>query len=1005
MNQAINTCITGLNNIGQGFWNYAVDIFIQSSVLIILLLIIDFVLRKRGRAIFRYCLWMLVFIKLIMPASFTLPTGIGYWMGDYFSSEFSLAKWIPQTEEIVPTTLDTHQGSIPLEPVVTNETAVTDIHQGLIPLEPVMTNETAVTGIELETICWQGFVFLGWLVGMLVLLALLVQRICFVTGLIAQGRPANKRSLDMLDECCCQMGIRQNIELRLSDNTFSPAVCGLFKPMILMPAKILEKLSREKLKTVFIHELAHIKRADIWVSLVQTMLQIVYFYNPLVWLANGMIRRVREQAVDEMVLVTLKPETKNYSNTLIDIAEMAFRRPNFSLRLIGVVESKKALERRIKHILNRPVPKSSKLGSLGLIATIVIGIILLPMGSSSIAGPGNTHKDSREHSETYTIVPGLRVGDYKLGMSKDELLKRLRKTKGDSLREVGNSILADGVILHITDDSVKGITVLRPLYKFANGLGVGDSEQKIKQAFGDNFHLEETQGKDFLTYKDEGLVFEIHKNNRTVMEISVTQRNSREHSETNTIVPGLRVGDYKLGMSKDEVLKRLRKTKGDSLPKAANSISADGIILNFIDDSVNSIDVLSPLYKFANGLGIGDSEQKIKQTFGDDFLLKEFEVKDFLIYENEGLQFEIHKKNRTVMEFTVTKNISRRSGGSSAKEIKSVNEYGDVRWKDLSKLDLSTRKRFIATLTFNQKTVWPEQAKMPPGSDPNKILTDALNPGLGVRELHQQGVTGKGVNVAIIDQPVYLVHPEFAGKIVAYHDTGCETNESSMHGPLVTSLLVGTNCGTAPDARVYYAAAPSWKADAAYYAKGLDWIIAQNEKLPQEEKIRVVSVSASPNQSSWANRQMWDRACARAEADGIMVLDCTDDSHRGFIGRCWYDARYPESVARCNPWAPPNTEFRFNPGGIGILVPSSPRTAAEDGDVPGYQYAGRGGLSRAIPYCAGVLAMGWQVNPELPPEQMRELLYKSAYTKRNGAKIIYPRKFILFVKRTAPRTK
>ncbi|MBA7623760.1 hypothetical protein ES703_31159 [subsurface metagenome] len=43
--------------------------------------------------------------------------------------------------------------------------------------------------------------------------------------------------------------------------------------------------------------------------------------------------------------------------------------------------------------------------------------------------------------------------------------------------------------------------------------------------------------------------------------------------------------------------------------------------------------------------------------------------------------------------------------------------------------------------------------------------------------------------------------------------------------------------------------------------------------------------------------------------------------------------------------------------------------------------------------------MGWQVNPELSPEQMRELLYKSAFTKKNGAKIINPKKFIHLVKK------
>ncbi len=574
----------------------------------------------------------------------------------------------------------------------------------------------------------------------------------------------------------------------------------------------------------------------------------------------------------------------------------------------------------------------------------------------------------------------------------------------------------------ISGDRVTEIRHHETGYLFRGKLQVGSSLDEVLEVIGKPKQTVEgslNKFKDGVLYKDidgrKGLCYyassaqsvRMFFANYKITALYITRSDFGEgrtlkkvRSENNTIVPGQRVGDYKLGMSKDEVLKSLRKTKGDSLREAGNSISVNGIIFNIIDDLVSSIDILSPDYKFANGLGIGDSEQKIKQTFGNNFQLKETEWKDFLIYENEGLQFEIHKKNRTVMEFTVTQKNARELGGSLAKEIKSVKEFDDVRWKNLSKLDLSRRKRLIATLTFNQKTVWPEQAKMPPGGDPNKILTDALNPGLGVRELHQQGVTGKGVNVAIIDQPVYLVHPEFAGKIVAYHDTGCETDESSMHGPLVTSLLVGTNCGTAPDARVYYAAAPSWKMDAAYYAKGLDWIISQNKKLPFSEKIRVVSVSAAPNQSSWANRQMWDRACARAEADGIMVLDCTDDSRRGFIGRCWYNARVPESVAQCNAWAPPNREFRGNPTDMGILVPSSPRTAAEDGSVPGYQYAGRGGLSRAIPYCAGVLAMGWQVNPDLSPEQMRELLFKSAFTKKNSAKIIYPKKFIRLVRRT-----
>ncbi|MHC4426456.1 MAG: M56 family metallopeptidase [Planctomycetota bacterium] len=501
MNQAINTCITGLNSLGQGFWDYAAGVFIQASVLIVLLLIIDFMVRKRVRAVFRYCLWMLLFVKLVLPASFTLPTGIGYWLGDYFPSDVSIAKFVPQTEEAVP--------------------MVINIPQWYTFSETPTMNETVPTGIELESISWQGLVFSGWLVGILVLLAILVRRIYFIRGLIAKSRPANERSLEMLEECRCQIGIRRNIELRLTGNELSPAVCGLFKPIILIPSALLKKLSREKLKAVLTHELAHIKRGDGWVNLLQTMLQIVYFYNPLVWLANAMVRRVREQAVDEMVLVTLRPETKNYSNMLIDIAEMAFWRPNFGLRIIGVVESKKALERRINHMLTRPTPKSSKLGCLGLIAIVVIGAILLPMGRNSMA----------EAAETKTIVPGVRVGDYTFDMSRDDVLERLGKPKaifhGDNRYTLDN--LPKKYFMHygdvsfgMTGDSVTGITALSPSYKFANGLGVGDSAQKIKEVFGDDFSIREFARKDFLSYEDKGLMFEINKQNGTVIEINVS---------------------------------------------------------------------------------------------------------------------------------------------------------------------------------------------------------------------------------------------------------------------------------------------------------------------------------------------------------------------------------------------------------------------------------------------------------------------------------------------------
>jgi hypothetical protein len=285
---------------------------------------------------------------------------------------------------------------------------------------------------------------------------------------------------------------------------------------------------------------------------------------------------------------------------------------------------------------------------------------------------------------------------------------------------------------------------------------------------------------------------------------------------------------------------------------------------------------------------------------------------------------------------------------------------------------------------------------MPLGCDPNQLMTAAMNPGLGVRQIHQQGITGKGVNVAIIDQAMYLNHPEFAGKITAYYDVA-GGEQSSMHGPSVTSLLVGTNCGTAPDANVYYAACRGgvYEVD---YVEALNWIVDQSQALPTQNKIRVVSVSAAPGVVGTPSEQAqekWELARARAEQAGILVLDCTPSFC--FIGRCWYDSNDPENVTKCTPGAP-GVEPWIDPNMI--LTPSSPRTTAEQyySNIFSYQYCGRGGLSWSIPYCAGVLAMGWQIRPELSGQEMVNLLFESAYVNEQGARIINPPAFIELVK-------
>ena len=350
------------------------------------------------------------------------------------------------------------------------------------------------------------------------------------------------------------------------------------------------------------------------------------------------------------------------------------------------------------------------------------------------------------------------------------------------------------------------------------------------------------------------------------------------------------------------------------------------------------------------------------------------------------------KRAILIVLFCVLGLLAKTGGSSISSAGAGVAPYSDVRNLDVSAYSLGLD--LIRTLWFNENTKWsPGDAAFA-----SQVMDQGKNPGLLVRSLlHAVGIQGTGVNVAIIDQNMFLDHPEFAGKIVEYADFGCNMTDGSMHGPAVTSLLIGSTIGTAPGARVYYAAVPSWKLDAAYYADALNWIISRNAQLAEGNKIRVVSVSAAPSDSLYANGTLWDQARSLAEAAGILVLDCT--TTQGIIKRCYYDAALPDVVSQCTPGTPQSPYSQCAAESEPkIHAPSSLRTQAEHykAGVFSYQYTGVGGLSWAIPYVAGVLAMGWQLRPDLTGDEMVSGLRYSAH-KKGGCGIINPLFFIFWI--------
>ena len=303
--------------------------------------------------------------------------------------------------------------------------------------------------------------------------------------------------------------------------------------------------------------------------------------------------------------------------------------------------------------------------------------------------------------------------------------------------------------------------------------------------------------------------------------------------------------------------------------------------------------------------------------------------------------------------------------------------------KDLTTMDL--RNVDLFKNTFDSFTPWPPGDMLPKAFDPKRVLQWGKCPGLGVRALHELGVTGKGVHVAIIDQPLLKGHEEYKPQLVQYTAIDCEEVPSQMHGPAVASLFVGRTCGVAPEAKLHFWAEPSWKRDFKYRCEALEQIMAYNEGRPKGEQIRVVSVSKGFSREP--NLDRWQKLLQLAESKGIYVIHCGADMS-GAGCPVFEDRDDPNKYLLWHHAG--NRPFKESEQ---LCAPVDNRTTAHWETEDAYIFWSQGGLSWGAPFIAGVATLGLQQNPTLTPGAIRKHLYATGTAFNNG-RLINPKRFV-----------
>ncbi len=151
------------------------------------------------------------------------------------------------------------------------------------------------------------------------------------------------------------LGINKKVRVWLSENVEVPSVTGFIRPVILLPVAMINNLSTDQVNAILLHELAHIKRNDYFLNLLQSVIVTILYFNPFVILLSKVVKQERENCCDDWVL-NYQFNKIDYAKALLILEEQ--RQEQLHLAL-AATNDKKILLHRIKRLLNIESPTTN----------------------------------------------------------------------------------------------------------------------------------------------------------------------------------------------------------------------------------------------------------------------------------------------------------------------------------------------------------------------------------------------------------------------------------------------------------------------------------------------------------------------------------------------------------------------------------------------------------------------------------------------------------------------
>lgn len=359
--------MSGWETIIATWWTWIWAGFWQFALLAALVATIDLCFRNRLWPQLRAALWMLVLLRLLLPPTLHAPWSLS---AGAFTTES-----VPFLTQALAQTADDAIGSAGLfENALNNASAAA---------------YSAYDQYTPSIAAWTMLLFAIWATGVVTLTTAYAWRLRCLSRAFRNARETTRPpawlQADLAD--VCQQAELQHIpRVVITDRVSGPAVFGLRRPCILVPGQTINALSRSDLRNILLHEIAHIRRRDLWFQAAIVAIQILFWFNPFVYLIRRRLYELRELCCDATVSTVLRDQTPQYRDTLLEALRqrLGAQKPALAFEPIGLLERTANVVTRLRALENPNYKHSTPRRLATCAVALAVIVTIMPMGQAEI---------------------------------------------------------------------------------------------------------------------------------------------------------------------------------------------------------------------------------------------------------------------------------------------------------------------------------------------------------------------------------------------------------------------------------------------------------------------------------------------------------------------------------------------------------------------------------------------------------------------------------------------